>query len=425
MHTTTIIMSLRKVLAIFVVLACGYAPVGWAAWVDAGQVSDRLALVYVIQGDTGSFGDAPVYLDGKHIADLPANSYLKIAVVPGPHEISTAGTGRAAMPLNARAGSHYYLKQVVKADGMPQLSVLSDAEGQQLLAQNRALRNQVFVSDTSLVAAGNREAGVASQDRRDRGLSRLSPGINSEIARASNEVAFGYGKLHQDYREFNDGLTPLLPSILDSETGRINSYRLAYIGMFSRAYVQLNLNYSSGDTDYVGFLQAPGPVYTPFNTTTRNSIFDLSERVGYTIRMGSPAALVPYIELGEYYWSREVGRTTIYYGGAEHYSHLSLGVGAKLLFSPVSHLVFELGAGGGYIVLADMVTQGDTFTLGAKAYMSGYTSIDYRFVGNWHLKASADYRKWEYGQSDVVGLYLEPHSQTKQTQYLLSLGYSF
>jgi hypothetical protein len=430
MHTMP--LSWRNTLILFVVLACGYAQAGWAAWLDEGQVPGNLALVYVIQDDTGSIGDMPVYIDGKYIEALQANSYLKLAVVPGSHEISTMAAGGTRTPLTATAGSRYYLKLRV-TDGMPQLSVLPDAEGQELLARNRALRDQVFVSDIPVVGVGNPGSGVTDRDlhgdgtaRPGRDMSRLSPGINIAIARASHQVSFGYGKLHQDYREFNDGLVATLPGILDSETGSVNGYRLAYVGMFSRLYVQLHLDYAKGDTDYVGYLQSlPGPVYTPFNTTTRNTFFDLVERVGYTIKAGNSAVVIPYAELQEYYWSRKIGVTTIYFSGAEEYSHLGLGVGAKLLFSPVTRLVFEIGAGGGYAVLGEMTTNGYRYTLGEKSYLSGYASADYNLVGDWHLKASADYRKWQYGQSDIVANAIEPHSQSVQTRYLLSMGYSF
>lgn len=427
----TVLRLWRKTLGGFFLLACSYAPVGWAGWVDEERVPDNLALVYVVRDDAGSPGDAPVYLDGEYIEALPASTYLKLAVVPGPHAISTTATGPAALPLTATTDSRLYLKLQVEAEGTPQLSLLTATEGEQLLAGNRPLRNQVFVTDASSVDAGNQEAGGTDQEQpppaaaSDRGMRRLSPEMNAEIARASNQVSFGYGKLHQDYREFNDGLVPVLPAILDSETGSIDSVRLAYIGVFSRVYVQLNLNYSRGTTDYVGYLQAPGPVYTPFNTTTRNTMYDLIERAGYTFKAGDSMVVVPYIELGEYFWSRKIGVTTIYYGGAEEYSHLSLGAGAKLLYTPVRRLVVEVGAGGGYVLLAAMTTHGYDYKLGEKPYISGYASLDYRFVASWHLKASADYRKWQYGQSGIVGGAVEPHSESVQTQYLLSLGYDF
>ena len=111
-------------------------------------------------------------------------------------------------------------------------------------------------------------------------MTRKNPGINSTIVKASNQLAVGGGMLEQDYREFNDGLEPSLPAILDSESGRITSLRFSYTGMIHQLYVQANLNYSTGDTDYVGYLQSSGPpvTYTPFNTTTENRIVDVLAR---------------------------------------------------------------------------------------------------------------------------------------------------
>jgi len=258
-------------------------------------------------------------------------------------------------------------------------------------------------------------------------MSRFGAGINADIVKASNQVALGLGVLQQDYREYNDGLAPSLPAILDAEKGSITSLRLSYTGMLQRIYVQANLNYSTGDTDYTGYLQSPPPppiVYTPFTTTTNNRIFDLTWRVGYTFRAGHQVALIPYVELGEYTWRRDVGPSTPY-GITEDYFHMIFGLGGKLLYSPVDRLVLEVGGGYGTTFLGTMTTDGYDYTLGDKPYMGAYGALDYRFVGNWHLKWSVDYRKWEYGQSDVVAGYLEPHSQTRQTQYLMALGYNF
>jgi hypothetical protein len=256
-------------------------------------------------------------------------------------------------------------------------------------------------------------------------MSRFGAGINTDIVKASNQVALGLGSLQQDYREYNNGLAPSLPAILDAEKGSITSLRLSYTGMLQRLYVQATLNYSTGDTDYTGYLQSGNPVvYTPLTTTTNNRIFNLTWRVGYTFKAGSSVALIPYIELGEYMWRRDVA-PHMSYGVTEDYFHMILGLGAKLLYSPVERLVLEAGGGYGTTFLGTMTTGGYDYTLGDKPYMGIYGSLDYRFVGNWHLKWSVDYRKWEYGQSDIVAGYLEPHSQTKQTQYLMALGYNF
>jgi hypothetical protein len=257
-------------------------------------------------------------------------------------------------------------------------------------------------------------------------MTRKNPGMNTDIVKASNLLAVGGGMLEQDYREFNDGLIASLPAILDSENGRITSLRISYTGMMRRLYLQANLNYSTGDTDYVGYLQSTGfpVVYTPFNTTTDNRIVDILVRVGYAFRAGSSVALIPYGEVGDYMWRRDVGPSTPY-GITEDYLHMNLSLGAKVLYSPIDRLVLELGGGYGTTFLSTMTVDGYVYELGDKPYMSAYASLDYRFVANWHLKWSADYRKWEYGQSDVVAGFLEPHSRTEQKQYLMSVGYNF
>lgn len=256
-------------------------------------------------------------------------------------------------------------------------------------------------------------------------MTRKNPRINADIVHASNQLSWGFGTLAQDYREYNDGLVPSLPDILDSETGRLTSFRVGYTGMLRGLYIQARLNYSTGETDYVGYLQSGYPVvYTPFNTTTDNRIIDLLARVGYAFRAGERLVLVPYGELGDYWWRRDVGPSTPY-GIVEDYFHLNLSLGAKALYSPVSRLVLELGGGYGTTFLAFMTAEGYDYDLGSEPYMSAYASVDYRFLENWHLKWSADYRRWEYGQSDVVAGYLEPHSRTEQTQYLMSVGVNF
>jgi hypothetical protein len=251
--------------------------------------------------------------------------------------------------------------------------------------------------------------------------------INADIVKAStNQVALGFGVLHQDYQEYNDGLIPSLPAVIDSETGDINSFRVSYTGMFNRLYVQASLSYSTGDTAYTGYLQTLTPpiVYTPFNTTTSNRIFDLVGRIGYAYRAGGKVALIPYLELGEHVWRRDVGPSTPY-GVTEDYFHLSLGFGAKALYSPIERLVLEIGAGYGTNLLSTMSTDGYSYTLGDMPYVNAYISADYRIDDRWHLALSANYRNWQYGESDVVAGFIEPHSETTQTQYLMSVGYSF
>jgi len=249
-------------------------------------------------------------------------------------------------------------------------------------------------------------------------------GLNPDIVMAANQLAISIGQLHQDYREYNDGLEPLLPPILDAETGSISAYRLSYTALIGHFYVQGARSFANGKTAYDGFLQ-PVPPVTPAKTVTDNTIDDFDVKLGAGFALGSMTVIVPYADLGVHTWIREVGKATPNYGGAEKYSNLIAGVGVKVLFSPVSRLVFEAGATTGTTAGSNMNTNGTDYPLGKKPYLAADIGVDYRFVGAWHLKATADYQKWEYGASDWIAGAMEPHSQTKQFEYLLSLGYTF
>lgn len=115
-------------------------------------------MVYVVQGSTGNFGNTLLFLDGKNVEKLTANTHLAMVVTPGLHEISSAGTTRVALSLNAQAGNKYYIKLSINPSGLPQLAMLSELEGQQLVAQSRPVRNKTLVSNTAIFASANASA---------------------------------------------------------------------------------------------------------------------------------------------------------------------------------------------------------------------------------------------------------------------------
>lgn len=242
--------------------------------------------------------------------------------------------------------------------------------------------------------------------------------FNPDIVSAANQVYVGAGVLHQNYKEFNDGLVPSLPSVLDSEDGNIITAQVGYSALTSYLYGQVQLSVSVGETNYTGYLVSPGPVYTPYLGTTDNNIVNLIGRAGYPFRAGSRAVVVPYLEVGHFFWRRDIGYV-------EDYSHFLLGLGAKLLWSPTSKLVVETGLGIGTTVAANMNVDGYNYDLGSEPYRNGYLAVDYRLHGRWHLRLSAEYRAWEYAQSPVVAGFLEPRSETLHATYMLSAGYSF
>ncbi len=112
---------------------------------DAGQ---QKAQVYVTQGSTGNFSNVLLYLDGKYIKKLTTNSHIVLTVDPGLHEISTAGTTRVALSLNAKAGNSYFVRITVSPNGLPQITTLSDLEGQKLVAQTRPDQSVATVSNS-------------------------------------------------------------------------------------------------------------------------------------------------------------------------------------------------------------------------------------------------------------------------------------
>lgn len=143
------------------------------------------ALVYVVQGSTGNFGNTLLFLDGKNVEKLTANTHLAMVVTPGLHEISSAGTTRVALSLNAQAGNKYYIKLSINPSGLPQLAMLSELEGQQLVAQSRPVRNKTLVSNTAIFASANasanKDAHTSSPDQKS-SVVYLGIGIGSAKA---------------------------------------------------------------------------------------------------------------------------------------------------------------------------------------------------------------------------------------------------
>ena len=135
---------------------------GTEAW--AASNAQPPAQVYVISGSTGGFANVLLYLDGKNVEKLTSNTHVVLAVIPGPHEISTAGTTRVALSLNAKAGGVYYVKLTIQPNGLPQLASLSDQEGEQLVAQTRPVREQVLATESTAAAPKNGTKAVAPKN---------------------------------------------------------------------------------------------------------------------------------------------------------------------------------------------------------------------------------------------------------------------
>ena len=244
-------------------------------------------------------------------------------------------------------------------------------------------------------------------------------GGNADIAAAANQATISVGGMHQNYKEFNDGITILLPSVLDSELGSLLTFEVGASRLTEKIFYEVQVGIAAGTTTYTGYLQDLGPpvVYTPYVGKTANFIVGARGRVGIPFRPAAGLLLVPYAEVGEHLWRRDLGYV-------EDYSHFLIGVGGKLYWNPAPRVVVEAGLGTGTTFLANMTLDDLDFELGGKPWHHGLLAIDYRLDERWHLRLSSEYRRWQYGQSPVVAGFIEPRSESVQATYLISVGYS-
>lgn len=251
----------------------------------------------------------------------------------------------------------------------------------------------------------------------------FSPGLLAVI----NESSFGVGLLHQNYREFNNGLSANIGEILDREDGNIAQLRYHTGGLYGAYLVHVTLDYAYGNTRYDGHLLSSG---APASATTRNNIADIHFNVGYALFTGPHGVLAPEVELGYRTWRRHI----IESGQEETYGHTYLGLGLHGYYQLSPRTVIDLRYVRGQTINpsiqgTDTIYFGNS-TLGSKPYTHAELGVDYRWGEVWHVGLRADYMAWRYGHSSnfvaVSGtkafLALEPDSKTSQTSYLLTFG---
>lgn len=253
------------------------------------------------------------------------------------------------------------------------------------------------------------------------------PALSTGLLAVINESSFGFGVLHQNYREFNNGSSPNIGPILDREDGDIGLFRYQTGGLYGHYLVHATLDYAYGNTRYDGHLLASG---APVTATTRNNIADLHFNIGYALFTSAHGVLAPELELGYRTWRRRILDT----GQEEVYDHTYLGVGLQGYYQLSPRTVVELRYVRGRTIDpnisgTDSIYFGDN-TLGSKPYTHAALGLDYRWGTVWHVGLHANYLAWRYGHSGNfvattnTGAFvaLEPDSKTSQISYLLTLG---
>ncbi len=128
------------------------------------------ALVYVIQTETRNFSSVAVYVDGRSIGNVKANSYLAFAADPGEHRVSSAAIGTAAIMVTVESGKTYYVSTRINPVGTPEFRMLSDVEARPLLSSYASMRDEVVMAGPGSIqpqaSTGVIPAGSAYESRR-------------------------------------------------------------------------------------------------------------------------------------------------------------------------------------------------------------------------------------------------------------------
>lgn len=248
--------------------------------------------------------------------------------------------------------------------------------------------------------------------------------VNPAITAAASQLRLSAGAFHQKYVEDDSyGLVPT--SYLDKETGNIPALGFDY-GVVSPAgfYSKLHFLYAWGKTDYDGYMQtitSSGSTFTPHTTDTDNRLFDTRGNLGYMIGIGSRVALTPEVELGYTRWKRELRGTG---GSSQTYDSYRYGLGLEVHVAATDRWVFSFEGVVGRQhsrVNSSLLNE----SLGTNAYTRLAAGVDYRLTDRVHLGFRTTRAFYDFSESDVSASgFLEPKSETTQTRFMASIGWT-
>lgn len=254
------------------------------------------------------------------------------------------------------------------------------------------------------------------------------------MLRANNQVWVDAGAQQLRYHEdinANQG---------DSERGTTAAFALGAstqreVFGISNLYFSGAVRVTHGNVNYRGYLQdGVGNVVTPgYQMTTRSTATDVTLKAGkaFPFLLGSwHAQLVPYATYGYHEWIRDSSRDT--YGFYERYRHHVVGAGVLGQLEVTPKLVASADFRAGAVVGGSMTLAGssNTFTLGSKPTMVATIGLDYAIARNFHVNASYEWSKFQYGRSDTTQINsttygYEPDSKTINQTWMVGLGYAF
>jgi hypothetical protein len=190
--------------------------------------------------------------------------------------------------------------------------------------------------------------------------------------------------------------------------------------LLSDIYLRLDGQISFGSTHYNGGLQNIFGNVTPYQSTTNDTIFRLSGKVGRAFALNDQVMLTPFADFAYRSWRRELTGT----GGYTELYETNEALGGLLVqVSPISRLVLSLTGEVGSTLSPYMTTQGFTYNQGSEVVWEVGGKIGYALTPSFELTGAAQFGGFGFGQSPVVGGAYEPDSYTHQLSLLTGLAY--
>lgn len=177
------------------------------------------ATIYVYRNETfGAAVKMPVLLNGYHVADTIANSYLAMSVSAGNFQVTSKTENDSSVDLKVESGKNYFVWQEVKMgvwSGRSQLQVVSEEKGKAgvlecKLVQQKHLPNQAENAEKPSSASASPAQKVAEAETGTRqamhpyiipppsGFARIEEGTRVPIR----------GELRQSYTNYMEKSAP-------------------------------------------------------------------------------------------------------------------------------------------------------------------------------------------------------------------------
>jgi len=246
-----------------------------------------------------------------------------------------------------------------------------------------------------------------------------------DVANALSQISVYADYMSQNYHETGG---------LDREIGTIPGaavdlgYLAPPLSGIENLYLGGGFQYNDGNVNYHGFsLETGAPINDTTNTRIENGYFE----IGKGLYVGSTGfMLVPTVFWGQRDWDRDL------VGDDEDENYRTERVGAALHAAlALGNWVTLTGRVGVYDTLSpDMQLTSDgeylKFDQGSEPGVEAEAGLDFRVVGNWHVKGAADVNSFTFGQSNLVPIsategYREPSSATTDVSVKVGIGYSF